>query len=415
MAVKSPRRQDLEVHLGASGRCVGRLHLGSGKRGAFSYDEQWLQDPQFFTLSPDLLPVQGVQHPQQVFFRALEDTAPDAWGERVIRRAHAKLRDTDRDTPALEPVDFIMWVDDEARVGALRLFDPAARGYLHAGGGHRHIPPLVELGKVVQAACALEAGTESAEDLHYLLGQGTSLGGARPKSTVRDVDGRLALGKFPSQADKRDVIRGEVLAMQLAAQAGINVASARVEIIDRTAVAIIRRFDRTDSGGRIPYVSAATMLQSDGRDAVHAYTELVDILLQEGVDPIADMHELWRRLVFNFLICNTDDHLRNIGLLYDVRHQGWRLAPAFDLNPMPGDRRESKTWLTEDSGPISHRDVLMEGASCFRLDAGEASVIWNEVAQAVAGWRIVAKGLGMHAADMRDFASAFLEMRINLY
>lgn len=407
MATKSSRRQDLEVHLGSSGCVVGRLYLGSGKRSAFSYDERWLRDARFFTLSPDLLPVLSAQHPQQVFFRALEDTAPDSWGERVIRRAHAKLRQQDRETPALEPVDFLMWVDDEARVGALRLFDPQAKVYLRSGGTHSHVPPLVELDKIVRAARALEAGTESAQDLQYLLGQGTSLGGARPKSTVRDTDGRLALGKFPSQSDKRDVARGEVLAMRLAAKAGINVAAARVEVIDGTAVAVIRRFDRTDDGGRIPYVSAATMLQSEGREAVHAYTELVDVLLQEGANPIADIHQLWRRLVFNFLVCNTDDHLRNTGFLYDARNHGWRLSPAFDLNPMPGDRRESKTWLTEDSGPIDSRDMLMEGAPYFRLDAEEAAVIWAAVAQAVDSWRVVAKGLGMRSTDLVDFEPAF--------
>ena len=260
---------------------------------------------------------------------------------------------------------------------------------------------------MVQAARALEAGTESAQDLQYLLGQGTSLGGARPKSTVRDTDGHLALGKFPSQADQRDIIRGEVLAMHLAAKAGINVAKARVESINGTAIAIIRRFDRTDDGGRIPYLSAATMLQSDGRDAAHAYTELVDVLLQGGANPIADIHQLWRRLVFNFLICNTDDHLRNTGFLYDARHRGWRLSPAFDLNPMPGDRRESKTWLTEDSGPIDSRAALMDGARYFRLNIEEAAAIWAEVAQAVDNWRNVAKALGMRGTDLVDFEPAF--------
>jgi serine/threonine-protein kinase HipA len=407
MASKLFRRHDLEVHLGSAGQVVGRLHLGSGKRSAFSYDEHWLRDGRFFTLSPDLQPVLGVQHPQEIFFRALEDTAPDSWGERVIRRAHARLRQQDGQTAALEPVDFLMWVDDEARVGALRLFDPQAKSYVRSGKGRRHVPPLVELDKVVQAARALDAGTESEKDLQYLLGQGTSLGGARPKSTVRDVDGRLALGKFPSLSDKRDVIRGEVLAMQLAARAGINVASARVEMIHGTAVAIIRRFDRTQEGGRIPYLSAASMLQSDGRDAVHAYTELADILLREGANPTADIHQLWRRLVFNFLICNTDDHLRNTGFLYDARNHGWRLSPAFDLNPMPGDRRESKTWLTEDSGPIDSRNALMEGASYFRLAAEEAAAIWAEVAQAVDDWRHVAKGLGMRSTDVVDFEPAF--------
>ncbi|WP_323016868.1 HipA domain-containing protein [Castellaniella sp.] len=408
MAIKPPRRRDLEVHLGASSQVVGRLHLGSGKRSAFSYDERWLRDARFFTLSPDLEPVLGVQHPQQVFFLALEDTGPDSWGERVIRRAHAKLRQQDRETPALEPVDFMMWVDDEARVGALRLFDPQANAYVRSAAAPGYMPPLVALGVVVQATRALEEGTESMQDLQYLLGQGTSLGGARPKAAVRDADGHLALAKFPSRADQRDVIRGEVLAMLLAAQAGINVATARVELIDKTAVAIIRRFDRVSDGGRIPYLSAATMLQSDGREAAHAYTELVDVLLQKGANPIVDIHELWRRLVFNFLICNTDDHLRNTGFLYDARNHGWRLSPAFDLNPMPGDRRESKTWLTEHSGVIDSRDVLMEGAQYFRLSADEATAIWHEVAQAVDRWRVVGKRLGMRSADWRDFEPAFV-------
>lgn len=125
MATKQAQRQDLDVHLGTEGRLIGHLYLGSGKRSAFRYDEGWLRDPRFFTVSPDLQPVSGVQHPQGVFFRALKDTAP---------------------------VDFLTWLDDEARVGALRLFDPQGGTYLHTGGTHRHIPPLVELDKVLHAA-----------------------------------------------------------------------------------------------------------------------------------------------------------------------------------------------------------------------------------------------------------------------
>lgn len=407
MMTRSAKRSDLEVHLGSSAHIVGRLYLGNGRRSAFSYNEAWLQDERFFMLSPDLQSASGVQYPQNTFFLALEDTAPDSWGERVIRRAHAKLRQENRDLSALEQVDFLMWVDDEARVGALRLFDPQKKVYLRSGNLSRHVPPLLELDRVLQAARALEDGTESKQDLQYLLGQGTSLGGARPKSTVRDTDGRLALGKFPSQSDRRDVIRGEVLAMQLAANAGINVAETRIELINGTAVAIIRRFDRNDEGGRIPYLSAASMLQSDGRDAIHTYTELVDVLLQEGANPIADIHQLWRRLAFNFLICNTDDHLRNTGFLYDARNHGWRLAPAFDLNPMPGDRRESKTWLTENSGPIDSRAILLDGAPYFRLTVGDAEAIWAELVQAVSRWRSVAKGLGMQSTDLVDFEPAF--------
>ncbi|MDT8398213.1 MAG: type II toxin-antitoxin system HipA family toxin [Pseudomonadales bacterium] len=407
MAGRLSSRWDIEVHLGTSGLVVGHLHLGSGKRSAFRYEEAWLRDARFFNLSPDLQPVSGVQHPQGVFFHALMDTGPDAWGERVIRRAHAKLRQKNRSLAPLAPVDFLLWVDDEARVGALRLFDTQNGAYLNSGETQWHVPPLMELGRVLKAAQALEDGRENEQDLQYLLGRGTSLGGARPKSTVRDTDGALALGKFPSQTDQRDVIRGEVLAMKLAEKAGIRVAEARVELIKGTPVALIRRFDRTADGSRIPYMSAATMLQVSGRDGLHAYTELVDALLQDGADPIADIRELWRRLVFNFLICNTDDHLRNTAFLYDARNHGWCLAPAFDLNPMPGDRRESKTWLTEDSGPIDSREILMEGAPYFRLSREEATVIWEALVQVVAGWRPLARKLGMQSTDLVDFEPAF--------
>ena len=400
--------RQLEVRLGQQGLLVGRLFISSGRRSGFAYDERWLASPDFFHPSPELLQVPGVQYPAGLFFLALEDTAPDSWGERVIRRAHAKLRRAGDEQGALMPVDFILWVDDSVRIGALRFFDPEQQCYLHTGSGHHHVPPLVELGTVLQASRALESGTESERDLQYLLGRATSLGGARPKSTVIDLDGRLALGKFPSQADQRDVIRGEVLAMQLARCAGIRVADSRVELIGDTAVAVVRRFDRTDTGGRIPYLSAASLLQSSGREQEHAYSELVDALLQTGANPLADIHELWRRLVFNYLICNTDDHLRNTAFLYDARNRGWRLSPAFDLNPMPGDLRESKTWLTEDSGPIDSMEVLLGAAEYFRLRPNEAAKIWQEVEQAVANWKPLARQLGMDTSSLADFEQAFM-------
>lgn len=397
----------LEVHLGESGIVLGTLYLNNERRTGFGYSDTWLQHPKFFNISPDLQAVSGIQYPQHVFFLALQDTAPDSWGERVIRRAHAKQRQINKNITPLMPTDFLLWVDDEARMGALRVYDADNQRYLHSGTEHRHIPPLMDLGQVLSAATALEAGTENLQDLQYLLGRGTSLGGARPKSTVRDLDGTLALGKFPSQADQRDVIRGEVLAMQLATLAGINAARTRVEIVNQKAVAIITRFDRTQTGARIPYLSAASMLQSTGRDQEHAYTELVQILLQRGSNPIADIHQLWRRLVFNYLICNTDDHLHNTGFLYDAKNKGWRLSPAFDLNPMPNDLRESKTWLTEDSGPINNKKQLLEEAVHFRLHKEQAETIWKEVEATIRSWKTQARKLKMDNSSLIDFEAAF--------
>ena len=134
----------LEVHLGENRLAIGRLYLNNERRTGFSYFEEWLQHPRFFNVSPDLQAISGIQYPQQLFFFALQDTAPDSWGERVVRRAHAKQRQIDKKLPPLMPTDFLLWVDDEARMGALRIFDPQNNCYLQSANAHRHIPPLVD-------------------------------------------------------------------------------------------------------------------------------------------------------------------------------------------------------------------------------------------------------------------------------
>ncbi len=189
---------------------------------------------------------------------------------------------------------------------------------------------------------------ESTEDLRYLQGKGTSLGGMRPKSTVVDEDGALAIGKFPSVGDTRSVTRGEVLALCLAQRAGIDAAPARIVELDGIPVAIIRRFDRDGADGRIPYQSAASLLQAS-REEDRSYTEIADVIRSLGHAPTADVQQLWRRLVFNLLITNVDDHLQNHGFLH-VEQGLWRLAPAFDVNPFPDKDRESKTGCQKRMG-----------------------------------------------------------------
>ena len=156
--------------------------------------------------------------------------------------------------------------------------------------------------------------------------------------TVLDEDGTLALGKFPSVQDERSVTRGEVLALRLGKLAGIETADARIVMVEDAPVAIIRRFDRTRTHGRIPYMSGATLLQSS-RHQEHAYTGVVDAMRSKSIDFSASAQQLWRRLVFNFLITNVDDHLQNTGFLYVQKNQ-WRLSPAFDVNPFPDEDRE---------------------------------------------------------------------------
>jgi serine/threonine-protein kinase HipA len=305
----------------------------------------------------------------------------------------------------LTAFDYLAAVDDHSRMGALRLQNERGE-YLRSSDDHP-TPPLVDLGRVYAASRAVEQRRESAADLAYLQGKGTSLGGLRPKCTVLETDGTLAIGKFPSVTDERSLPRGEVLALVLAQRAGVDVATARIVDVEGVPVAVIRRFDRIASGGRIPYLSAGSLLQAR-RAEDHSYTEVLDVLRQVSARPTKDARELWRRLVFNLLITNVDDHLWNLGVLH-VSSGHWRLAPAFDLNPFPERQRESKTWLSERSGPITTLAQLLGEADYFGLNRDEAVAIAVEVARAVRDWRQVATSaqVGLKESELDGFREAF--------
>ena len=409
-------RAELDLCLGSLGLAVGKLiYVKDGAREftQFAYGESWIRHPQCFDISTDLQRHAGYQvckprdREDSCFFMALADTEPDSWGRRVIARAHAKRRKQDSSLAALNELDYLCAVDDFSRIGALRLRHPQ-HGYLRSSAaGERTAPPLLELGAVLEASHRLELSQETAEDLRYLQGKGTSLGGMRPKCTVIDHDGCLALGKFPSVQDGRAVTRGEVLALRLAGLAGIDAAGARIEMVNGTPVAIVRRVDRTPEQGRIPYLSGASWLLAR-RDEERSYTEVVDQMRSRCLDYRADARQLWRRLVFNHLITNVDDHLQNIGFLYRGQNM-WRLSPAFDVNPFPDKDRESKTWLSEDTGPVMSIEQLLEQADRFELDRVEARTVLGEVVRAVQRWRKVALSpeVGLGTRELDDFAQAF--------
>jgi len=203
------------------------------------------------------------------------------------------------------------------------------------------------------------------------------------------------------------VTKGEVLALRLARTAGINAAEARLVDSDGAPVALIRRFDRPEAGGRLLYISAATMLGAEAEDPIeHTYTEIVDALRQYGADAQSDMEELWRRIAFSILITNVDDHLHNHGFLH-VAHGQWRLAPAFDVNPFPDRNRELKTWVSEDAGPAASIDALMSIAPYCRIDAASSARILADVDRAVARWRKSGRVIGMNDRELDQFADAF--------
>jgi serine/threonine-protein kinase HipA len=414
-------KRTVGVFLGDANRRVGALRFdsqGARQNAAFEYDREWLAASDRFALEPDLPLVAGAQFHKppsreaSIFHGAIADTEPDGWARRVILRDHARRRALTRaagaaqDNQPLNPIDLLLAVDDVNRVGALRFQDEEGVFQRAIEEGRRTAPPLIELSALMTASRAVETNTETAEDLAYLRGRGTSLGGMRPKCSVIDDDGALSIGKFPSVEDERSVTKGEVLAMQLAKAAGINAPQARLIDSDGIPVTLIRRFDRT-AKGRLMYVSAATLLGADvGAATEHTYTEIVDAIRQHGADAQADIEELWRRIAFSILINNVDDHLHNHGFLHVAKDQ-WRLSPAFDINPFPDRLRELKTWISEDAGPAASIEALMAVASYFKLDRKDAVQILAEVERTVSTWRVRGRELGMSVGELEQFADAF--------
>jgi serine/threonine-protein kinase HipA len=414
-------RATINVFLGEAPRRLGLIRYnaeGARENASFEYDASWLSAPDRFSIDPALQLVAGPQFHKKtrdgsIFHAAIADTEPDGWGRRIILRDHAKRMQEARragvetDSRPLNQLDFLLEVDDASRAGALRFQDDAGVFRRAPDEGRRTAPPLIELAHIAAATRSFETNTETAADLEYLRGRGTSLGGMRPKCTVVDEKGRPSIGKFPSVADERAVTKGEVLAMRLARAAGIDAADARLVDSDGVPVALIRRFDRPDGGGRLLYVSAATMLGAEPSDpGEHDYTEIVDALRVSGAAAQKDVEELWRRIAFSILITNVDDHLLNHGFLH-ANHGQWRLAPAFDLNPFPDRVRELKTWISPETGPEATVEALLSVAPYFKIHKVRAKKILADVERAVAGWRGEGHSLGMSDAELEPFSPAF--------
>jgi serine/threonine-protein kinase HipA len=397
---------DLDGKPHLAGRLWARMRKGRDS-ATFEYDEDWLANPIRFSLEPALRLGPGPFHTpaNKPLFGALGDSAPDRWGRVLMRRADRRRAKKAGETPrTLREIDYLLMVDDEARQGALRFSRDPSGPFLASDDAVR-IPPLVELPRLLSAAEHVVGDTESDEDLRLLLAPGSSLGGARPKASVRDKDGHLAIAKFPHRDDDYNVVLWEAVALRLAREAGVSVAPWRIETVADRAILLVRRFDR-NGRVRIPFLSAMSMLGARDNET-RSYLEFVDVLRQHGATPKKDMHMLWRRIVFSVLISNTDDHLRNHGFLY-AGPDGWCLAPAYDVNPVPADikPRILTTAIDLDDGTAS-LDLALEVAEYFELTAEAAHAIASEVGQAVADWSNAAAAVGLTRTEIDRMASAF--------
>lgn len=398
-------------HANSQAQLVGRLYTHE-RRGhetaSFEYDSTWLTHPDCFALEPSLSLHRGQFHTPagRALFASLTDTAPDRWGRTLMRRAERKKAQQERREPrTLREIDFLLQVDDESRQGALRFSTQLGGPYMTMYPDASHIPPLVELPHLLSAAHHLAEEKETDADLQALLAPGSSLGGARPKASVRDRDGSLLIAKFPHPEDEVNLPAWESLALNLAAQAGILVAKHRLEQIGQRSVLLLERFDRRGPE-RLPFLSMMSLLNAADNEQ-HTYLEIAEALRQYSAAPLLDLKELWCRMVLNILIANVDDHLRNHALLRPTR-EGWRLSPAYDLNPTPADmkpRRLSTVIVPDD--PRASVDLALSVAEHFYLKPPGAQGLIQKISLVVKNWRQEAKKLKIASAEIDRMASAF--------
>jgi serine/threonine-protein kinase HipA len=392
----------LEVHVDFAGQTLlaGSAHFRQrGRRltTTFTYDIGYLSTPSSFPLDPALgFDARGgttIGLPG-----AFADSAPDRWGRRLItRRIQAMESGTTR---SIGELDYLLGVSDLTRQGALRFRVPGQRHFAHPDS---NVPKLVRLPELMHAADKVARDDDDLEAIKILLGAGAgTLGGARPKASVLGDDGSLYIAKFPHHNDEWDVMAWEMTALDLAERAGIDAPRRFLTQVSGRSVLLLKRFDR-DAGLRVPYMSAMTLIQgSDGGD--HDYLDLAGELMDVSAAARADLEELWRRIAFSVAIHNTDDHMRNHGLLR--RGAGWRLSPVFDINPNPNLAEPRATAIDGVVDRAAEAAALREVASTFGISDRQTEAILSEVSSAASGWRDQAARNGVSLQEMARFTES---------
>lgn len=407
---------ELDVCLGNEGIHVGDMvYSKEGHREScqFKYTDTWLNSPDFFELSPQLKRQAGYKSKSNkgnnsVFFDCFADTEPNGWGKKVILRdyAHQKNEHGKEKLPSeLCSVDFLLWIDDFTRQGAVRFRDKNGVFRNDSPPERRKAPPVLSFEQLIASTKAIELNQDTKTDLDFLRGRGSDLDGMRPKCTVIDTNGDLCIAKFPSVGDTRSITLAEMLAIQMAHASGIRSQQARIINSDGIPVVLIKRFDR-EKDVRKMYISAGSLLEDfDGKED-HAYTELADAIRQFGAYPERDTEELWRRMVFNILIRNVDDHLHNHGFLH-VKKGQWELSPAFDINPFPEKQHELKLWISEDSGISGEITHAIEATKRFGISEVRAKEIMRKLLNGTSNWVSQSKQIGLSKFDIDSLKDAF--------
>jgi serine/threonine-protein kinase HipA len=380
---------------------------------SFEYSKGWLESKFLQVIDPDLQLYRGTQYlkSSKNNFGIFLDSSPDRWGRVIMQRREAILsRKENRAEKTLLESDYLLGVYDKNRIGGLRFKEEADGQFLNQDE-KLAAPPFTSISELQEASLKFEkdenvSDSEQLKWLNILLAPGSSLGGARPKASIHDSKGNLWIAKFPSINDTKDIGGWEMVVYNLAVNCGLNVSEAKTEkFSNRYHTFMVKRFDRAKDE-RIHFASAMTMLgYMDDRES-HAgasYLELAEFIINNGANVNNDLKELWKRIVFNISVSNTDDHLRNHGFILTER--GWILSPAFDINP-----NEMGTGLSlnisQNDNSLS-LDLALEVAEYFRLKKDAAEKIINDIGNKVSEWKIIAAKYDIPKTEQLRMEKAF--------
>lgn len=394
---------------------IGTLYIDGGKGReviSFAYDEEWLSDMTFsFVFDPDLSLYKGRQYVllDKSMFGVFADSCPDRWGRLLMKRRESILAKRENRKPRrLTDIDFLLGVYDETRMGALR-FAVSEDGPFLASDRELTTPPWTTLRELEAASLAFEKDEDGKDEkwLRQLLAPGSSLGGARPKASVVAPDGSLWIAKFPSKQDDVNIGAWEMVVHELAVLCGLYVPEAKTENFSKNGSTFLtKRFDR-EGRQRVHFASAMTLLgKKDGADAADGsgYLEMASFIRQNGAEPKKDLQELWRRIVFNMAVSNTDDHLRNHGFL--LSKEGWKLSPLYDVNPNADG--EALSLNVDENSSLIDFGLALSVAKMYEMPDKQAEETIGEMKDIVEkNWKKLAQKYGLHRNEIERMSPAF--------
>ena len=394
-------------------KLIGTLsaHQGKGRKTfSFKYHEKWLELEKPFFFDPDITWNKGYQFPiGKSIFGIFNDAMPDTWGRTLMKRREALIaREEKRPAKNLQDIDFLLGVNDESRMGALRFKRQEDEPFLNDDRS-RPTPPWSTVRELQHGISLIESDKDNKEVrkwLNILLAPGSSLGGARPKANIIDEKGHLWIAKFPSKEDTINKAAWEFLAYKLATKAGIEMAECKIEkIAGKDFTFFTKRFDRLKNK-RIHFASAMTMTGNNEesiKDNYPSYLDIAEFIQFNESNNKKELHQLWRRMVFNIAISNTDDHLRNHGFI--LQKNGWQLSPAYDINPSID--KDGLSLNIDSNNNALDFDLAKSVGAFFQLNEKQMDDILKEVKVVVKNWKTEATKIGISKAEIILMYSAF--------